>query len=105
MATHWQALLSPDRVGSIAGNGWARVRVDDATDLWGDARIDRHGRRVRLVVTASAGDEPERVANAVSLRCENLSLGLVARRGRVRPLVALPLVDLVRAASGRRVES
>jgi len=92
VAAHWKGLLPPDRMSRVNGLGWARIDVEDPSDAWADMPIDVHGRQVRLVITTQSHDDPTKVAEAVASAVRDLAPRLSARKGRVRPLVALPLV-------------
>ncbi len=92
VASHWAGLLPAERLSKVSRRGWARIQVGDASDHWADMPIDAHGRHVRLLATATAGDDAGRVAQVVASTVRDLAPRLGSRKGRVRPLVALPLV-------------
>lgn len=92
VAAHWAGLLPSDRLSDVSRRGWARIQVDDASAEWADMPVDEHGRHVRLIITAGAGGNPARVAETVTACVRDLAPRLKPRKGRVRPLVALPLV-------------
>jgi len=92
VAAHWGGLLPPDRLSDVSRRGWARIQVDHASAAWADMPVDEHGRHVRLIATAGAQGNPARVADTVTASVRDLAPRLRPRIGRVRPLVALPLV-------------
>jgi hypothetical protein len=92
VAAHWAGLLPSDRLSDVSRRGWARIRVDDSSGEWADMPVDPHGRHVRLIITAGAQGNAARVADTVLSAVRDLAPRLSPRKGRVRPLVALPLV-------------
>jgi hypothetical protein len=92
VAANWAGLLPSDRLSDVSRRGWARIQVDDASAEWADMPVDEHGRHVRLIIIAGAEGNPARVAETVTACVRDLAPRLKPRKGRVRPLVALPLV-------------
>jgi hypothetical protein len=92
VAANWGDLLPADRLSAVSKHGWSRIEGVDEPAPWADMPPDRHGRQVRLLVTAGARGDAGVVAQAVTAAVRDLAPHLGARTGRVRPLVALPLV-------------
>ncbi|MCH9729235.1 MAG: SIR2 family protein [Actinomycetia bacterium] len=94
---HWSQLLPDDRLGPRNARGW-RALTDGGTGRFADLVTDGD-KWVRLVVTASTErfDSPEAragwVSQGVTSAIADLSTrGVPLPAGRIKPLIALPLV-------------
>jgi len=87
---HWSALLQEHEFDQD-DYGLARPRGEGESGRFRDMSPDR-GRAIRLVVTAFGGSGHRWVADGVVDAIAALAKDLVVQTGRVKPLIALPLV-------------
>lgn len=86
---HWSTLLQAER---FVPSGWgARLKGGGGSGRFFDVDANRD-RRIRLVVTADGRDDPLWVADGVVEAIETFAGALRILPGRVKPLVAMPLV-------------
>lgn len=90
LTDHWKPLLQLDK---FEESPWGLQLRDRPTDARFVDLTDHDGRRIRMVPTADdAVLDPHWIAAGVASAIKDLAVGLGTVPGRIKPLVALPLV-------------